>query len=101
MVTLTTLHETRSAVLLDVSATGACVRGTDLPEAGAELFANLDGLVTFGTVVRVEGDERGISFDTSLDSSEETSLRRKISTASSLPPEIKAAYDDWMLGVAR
>jgi hypothetical protein len=101
MVTLTTLQETRPAVLVDISATGACVRGSDLPHLGAELFANFDGLVTFGTIVRVEGDERGIEFDTAFEASEEKVLQRKITIAAGLQPEIKAAYDDWMLGIAR
>lgn len=101
MVTLTTLQESRQAVLVDVSTTGACVRGSDLPGKGEELFVNLDGVVAFGTVVRVEGDERGIAFDEALDARDEKSLRRSISGAADLPPELRAAYDDWVVGIAR
>jgi len=101
MALVTTLNESLSAIAVDVSATGARLRGGGLPKAGADCFINLDGVIAFGTVVRADGDERGVAFDPPLDKSDERRLRQMIARAAGLPPEVRAAYDDWTLGIAR
>lgn len=97
---ITTLNETRSAVFVDVSSTGVRLRGKNLPPKWADLFVNVEGVVGFGTVQWEDGDERGIAFDTPLHPDDEQLLQRKIGEARGMPPEIKAAFDDWTQGVA-
>lgn len=98
---VTTLQESVSAVVLDVSNTGVRLRGNHLPEEGGDCFVNIDGVVAFGTVVRCDKDERGIAFDAPLEPADEKTLRYKVKLAAGLPPEVRAAYEDWTLGIAR
>ena len=98
---VTTLHETRSAVVIDVSATGARLRGKNLPPKYADLFIHIEGVVTFGSVQWEDGDHRGIFFDEPLAPSDEAFLRKKASEAQGLPPEIKVALDEWSSGAVR
>ena len=98
---VTTLAETQSAIVVDVSSTSIRLRGPNLPGKGEELFVNVEGVLAFGTVAWADDDERGIEFDSPLCPGTEQLLRQKVAQAAGLPPEIKAAYDDWMLGVAR
>ena len=99
--TVTTLARSQPAVLVDVSSTGARLRGTDLPETGEELFLNVEGVIAFGTVAWMEDAERGVAFESDLAAFDETKLRQAVALARGLPPEIRAALDDWTLGVAR
>jgi PilZ domain len=96
---ITTLNETRSAVVVDVSSKGARLRGKNLPPKWADLFIHVEGIVGFGTVQWEEGDERGIAFDVALHPDDEQLLRQKIGENRGMPPEIKAAFDDWTQGV--
>jgi len=98
---VTTLRESRSAILVDVSATGARLRGADLPNSAEELFLTVDGVVVFGTVAWEREHERGIEFDGPLEATDEARLKQNVVEARGLPPEIKAAFDDWALGFAR
>ena len=98
---VTTLKESHSAILKDVSATGARVCGRGLPPVGAELFLTIEQVVAFGKVVRAEDNERGIAFDEPLSALDEQFLQQKVADARGLPPEIRAALDDWSLGLAR
>ena len=52
-------------------------------------------------VKAVEADECGIAFDRPLALREEQLLRQKVAETHGLPPDIKAAYDTWVLGCAR
>lgn len=61
-----TLTESRSAVVVDISATGARLRAKDLPQEGCELFLTLEGVVVFGTVAWSRRSECGIAFDGKL-----------------------------------
>jgi PilZ domain len=97
---LTTMEGTRSAVVVDVSATGARLRGKDLPGKWSDFFISLDGVVTFGTVQWEDGDERGIEFDGRLDPADEQLLQKKIHAARAMPPELRAAFEDWTTGLA-
>ena len=49
----------------------------------------------------MEDAERGLAFETDLSTSDETRLRQAVALARGLPPDIRAALDDWTLGVAR
>jgi hypothetical protein len=98
---VTTLRESRSAIVVDVSATGVRLQGANLPESTEELFLTVDGVVVFGTVAWEQDDERGVAFDAPLKAIDETGLRQKVAQAKKLPPELRAAFDDWSAGFAR
>ena len=98
---VTTLARTQSAIVVDVSSTGVRLTGDDLPGLGEEFIINIDGVLTFGTVVRLAGDDRGVAFEAPLDGNDEVRLREQVTQMRGIRPEIKAALDDWMLGVAR
>ena len=55
----------------------------------------------FGAVIWVEAGECGIAFDRPLAPDEEQVLRQKLAETHGLPPDIKAAYDSWVVGCAR
>jgi hypothetical protein len=95
------LSASHSAILVDVSATGVRVRGSNLPQKGEDLFVAIEGLVAFGTVVWCDGSLRGIAFDEPLRAGDEQFLNQKVAQAQGLPPDVKAAFQDWTLGVAR
>ena len=98
---ITTLRDSRSAVLADVSSTGARLRGRNLPTEHEDLFIAVDGLSVFGTVAWADGDERGVSFDVPLQPGDEAILRERMVQTQGLPLELKAAFDDWAQGFAR
>jgi PilZ domain len=91
---VTTLREFRSAIVVDVSATGARLQGANLPKSTEELFLTVDGVVVFGTVAWERDDERGVAFNAPLKDIDESRLRKKVAQAQRLPPELKAAFDD-------
>jgi hypothetical protein len=98
---LTTLKASHSAVLADISATGARLRAAQLPDMGEVLTLRIDAVEAFGAVIWVEAGECGIAFDRPLAPDEEQLLRQKVAETHGLPPDIKAAYDTWVLGCAR
>jgi len=61
----------------------------------------IEGLKTFGSVVWVKDGECGIAFDGPLQVGDVQYLRHKVATAAGFGPQMKAALDDWALGVAR
>lgn len=95
----TTVTRSHRAVLVDISRTGARLSGDDLPELHEDLLLSVDRLRAFGTVAWSEGREFGIVFTEPLEDHDVQSLRRK--AAIGLTPELKAALDDWTLGLAR
>jgi hypothetical protein len=98
---ITTLQGSHSAVLVDLSATGARLQGPRLPGRGEELFVTVDDVVGFGAVAWSRGNERGVAFDPPLAPSEEQRLRSKIKETVGLPPDMRAAFDNWVLGCGR
>lgn len=98
---LTTLSRSDPAVVLDVSTTGARVRGGNLPKAGEELLFTVDKVRAFSTVVWSEHGECGIEFDGPLPAADINQLRFNIAKSAGLRPEVRAAMDDWMAGLAR
>lgn len=99
--TITTTVSSQSAIVVDVSSTGARLRGIDLPASGQDLVISVEGVVAFGEVAWADGPERGVHFESELSPTEEQLLRTKVLEARGLPPEVKAAFDDWALGLAR
>ena len=98
---VTTFRESRSAVLVDVSATGAKLRGRDLPAVSEELFVTIDGTICFGSIAWEQGDERGVAFDEPLLPKDEARLRDRVAQARGLSPEFRHAFEDWAQGLAR
>ena len=97
----TTLQQTHTAELVDISATGARLRGDHLPETADELLLSIDKVRAFGTVVWSDAGECGIAFDSPLGPDDEECLRKIVAEAHGLPPALKAALDTWMMGYAR
>jgi hypothetical protein len=95
---VTKSHE---VVLVDVSNSGAQLRGPNLPEAGDELFVSVENIKAFGTVVRVEANGFAIAFDRPLPTEDLTFLQNKVKQSAGFSPEEKAAIDAWVLGVDR
>ena len=62
---------------------------------------SIDEVRTFGSVIWAEADECGIAFDSPLAADEEQFLRQKVAETHGLPADIKAAYDNWVVGCGR
>jgi hypothetical protein len=101
MAVLTTLAGSRSAVLADVSSTGARVRATDLPAMGEALVINIERVQAFGSVAWSDSEECGIVFEPPLDADDEDHLRQLVNAARGLPPDIHAALENWTVGAGR
>ena len=97
----TTLQQSHTAELVDISATGARLRGEHLPEAADELLLSIDKVRAFGTVVWSDADECGVEFDCPLSPADEQLLSERVAAARGLPPEIKLALDNWAVGCGR
>ena len=97
----TTLSGSRSAIVVDVSSTGVRLRTPHLPPMGEDLVITIEDVRAFGTVAWSEHGECGIAFDPALSFEEEQVLKLRVSTARGLPPEVKAAFDSWVVGCGR
>ena len=89
------------AILVDVSRTGARLCGQRMPDEGEELILSLEGVRTYGTVAWSHGDQCGVRFGELLPDESLERLRASVARSRGLTPDLKAAYDDWMIGVAR
>jgi len=98
---LSTLGESHSAVLVDVSRTGVRVRGDDFPAEGDDLIISIEGVRCFGCVTWKHDGECGIAFDDALPAQDVALLCHKAAKSGGYSPEARAAFDDWNLGVAR
>ncbi len=63
---LDTTATRRDVVLIDVSASGARVRGEDLPIIGYYVRLQVEGAALFGTVMWRRSEECGLRFDEKL-----------------------------------
>jgi len=101
LVSYTMLTGKCSAILIDVSRTGARLRGDSLPQQGEELILTMDRLRTFATVAWSGGGECGVAFDMPLPHEEIHRLKQSVAEAAMWEPELRAAYEDWRMGAAR
>jgi hypothetical protein len=101
MAVFTTRTRSHSAMLVDLSATGARVRGNDLPEADEDLILSIEGVSTYGIVKWKRLGFCGIEFDAPLPLAAIKMLEHKVRMARGLPPQIMAAMEDWAVGLAR
>ena len=99
--TLTTRLGTHQGILVDVSSTGARVRGDKLPGVDEDLVLGVEKVRAFGTVRWCSAGDCGIEFDAPLGPDEVVSLRREVAKGAGLPPDMKAAMEDWIVGKAR
>ena len=97
----TTVAGSHEAVLVDVSSSGARLRGPNLPQVGEELFVSFENIKAFGTVARSEEHEFAIAFDEPLTADDLNVLREKVKRGAGFSPEEQAAIDGWVLGVDR
>ena len=95
---ISTLTGSRSAELVDISATGARFRSNDPPDLCEELSLVVEGIHEFGEVVWSDGDVRGMRIDEQLSLCDEVKLRQKVADAAGVPLHVRAAYDQWTLG---
>jgi hypothetical protein len=98
---LTTRSKVHKGVLIDISATGARIRSGDLPSCDDEGYLQVEGVKTFASVRWRNEHECGVQFDEPLTQAEVIGLRREVLSAAGLTTEMKAALDDWVLGIAR
>jgi hypothetical protein len=98
---LATLTTTYRAVLVDVSATGARLHGADLPKDDEELYFTVADVRTVAIVKWRREMECGVQFCEPLPQAEIIRIRREVVDGAGLPPEMRAALDDWVVGLAR
>lgn len=100
---VTTVARSQPVVLMNVSATGARLRGTDLPDEGGDLMLTIDSTKTFATVQWRRGDLCGVAFEQPLGELQVHRLRAEASRAqlTRLTPEQRLAMQDWTVGLAR
>jgi hypothetical protein len=101
MATIATLSKTHSAVIVDISQTGMRLRGDQLPEQGEDGFVGFERIRTFGTVTWTTERECGIAFDGPLPANDMARLCKEAARLRGVSPEMRAALDDWTLGIAR
>jgi hypothetical protein len=100
---VTTVARAQPVVLMNVSATGARLRGGDLPDVGGDLMLKINKTEAFGIVQWKRQDLCGVAFDQPLRQPEVEQLRSEASRArlTKLSPEERLALQDWAIGVAR
>jgi hypothetical protein len=100
---VTTVARAQPVVLMNVSATGARLRGGDLPDVGGDLVLKIDKTEAFGTVQWKRQDLCGVAFDQPLREPQVEQLRSEASRArlTKLSPQERLAMQDWATGLAR
>ena len=101
--TVDALNGRQRISLLDVSQTGACLKGKGLPAAGKDVILKCAGIDTFGTVAWADGERRGLAFDEPIGAGELVALRKVAAAAESsgVSSEELQATADWLNGLAR
>ena len=94
----TTVTRSHSALLVDVSSTGVRLRTPDLPAEGDELFVTIGKIKIFGSVAWTRDGEFAVAFEEPMDGETLHLLRQNVRASFGLPPDVKAAVDDWVLG---
>lgn len=97
----TTVTDFHSATLVDVSSSGARLHCRVVPQMGDELVITVEGIRAFGRVIWCDEDQFGVAFENPLDAEQVDLLRQRVSNAAGFTPEMKAALDEWTMGVAR
>ena len=100
---ITTLQRSRCVELVDLSCTGAKLRGLGLPKKGQDLEIKIETVRAFATLIWATGDQCGVCFGDPLMPFEVDRLRSAGTAANltHLTVEERLAVDDWLLGAAR
>ncbi|WP_294171952.1 PilZ domain-containing protein [uncultured Sphingomonas sp.] len=100
---VTTVARAQPVLLMNVSAAGARLRGTDLPDLGGDLMLKIDKTEAFGVVQWKRQDLCGVAFDQPLREPQVEQPRSEASRArlTKLSPEERLAMQDWSSGMAR
>jgi len=100
---LSSTLSSRTAILEDVSCTGARLQATDPPSLGEEILIKVERLTLFGKVVWSKGGECGVRFDQPLTRGEVLLLSKNADAACfrGLSPDDLIALRDWTGGLAR
>lgn len=100
---LTTTTTSYPAYLLDVSASGARVRGIGLPANGEELVFAAERTQAFARICWSDGEERGLLFEERLSPEQLGLLQAEAQSAKlmGLSPDQKLAMQDWEQGMSR
>ena len=93
-----TMTDSHRVDLLDLSESGAKVRGHDLPAPGQEVLILIGRLEAFGTIIWREQDQCGIQFDIPLSETAISALKKECKQTALIGG---AAAEDWLFGVAR
>lgn len=93
--------ESHSATMIDVSSSGARLHCRIVPRKGQELVVATEGVRAFGRVIWCRHEQFGVAFDSPLDAEDVEFLRRRVANSAGFTPEMKAALDEWTLGAAR
>ena len=98
-----TTTESRGVDLLDVSTSGAKLRGHVLPAPGDAVLLILGRLEAFGYIVWQDGNRCGVRFDVALSESALAMVESERGPSSFLAvgPEAVLAAGDWQYGLAR
>jgi hypothetical protein len=101
--TMMTMADTVNVDLLDLSRSGAKLRGPELPAPGQEVLLLLGRLEAFGSVIWRDEDQCGVHFDVAL-SERALSIaesERGPSSLTAVDGEAVLAASDWLNGLAR
>lgn len=100
---VSTVQDNEVATLIDLSSSGARIRGARLPQQGEALHLSIDGHRAFGVVAWAEQGECGVEFDTPMPWFEVDRLKREFKTATMTcrSVEERIAIEDWASGLAR
>lgn len=101
LATLTSVSRSHSAILVDISATGARLRGNDLPAVDQDLIVIVENVRSFATARWNQNGQVGVEFDPPLADADVQMLRHEVAKGRGFTPEERAAYEAWKLGVAR
>jgi hypothetical protein len=98
-----TMTDTVNVDLLDLSRTGAKLRGPDLPAPGQEVMLLLGRLEAFGSVIWRDDDQCGVHFDVALSELAAAIVESERGPSSLTAPDGEAALasSDWQNGLAR
>ena len=98
---MTSLHASRMIAILNISVTGARVRGPILPAASHDVLLRFASIETMGRVAWRNGDLAGIEFDEPLTDEEVEKLRRfaQVAQLTKLTPEERTAASHFSRGL--
>lgn len=100
---ISTVSASWTVDVVNVSRTGAKLRGHELPAKGTDLLVRVGPIDVLATVVWHCSDACGVTFDQPVSEADVAQLRRENRWASvtKLSPEERLAAEDWLTGFAR